>query len=94
MKNIPRSPGRPKGSPNKATAAAREAIAKFVDGNADRLQEWLDKVAEKDPEKAFGMFQSVIEYHIPKLARSELTGANGGPLAYESVERRVVDPGN
>jgi len=30
--------GRQAGTPNKATLAAREAIAAFVDGNADRLQ--------------------------------------------------------
>ena len=82
---------RPKGTPNKATQAARDAIAAFVDGNAGRLQGWLDRVADgvqdvdgkwvvkPDPEKAFSMFQSVVEYHVPKLARTELTGADGGP---------------
>lgn len=82
---------RPKGSPNKSTQAAREAIAAFVDGNAGRLQGWLDRVAEgvtddegkyivkPNPEKAFEMFQSVVEYHVPKLARTEMTGADGGP---------------
>lgn len=77
--------GRPKGAQNKATLAAREAIAKFVDGNAHLLQEWLDKIAKKDPERAFTLFQSVIEYHVPKLARSELTGAGGIPLAPPTV---------
>ena len=33
-----------------------------------------------DPEKAYNLFQSVVEYHVPKLARSEVTGPNGGPL--------------
>lgn len=65
--------GRPKGIPNKATARAREAIAEFVDGNAHRLTEWLDRVAEKDPAEAFKLYQSVIEYHIPKLQRTENT---------------------
>lgn len=27
---------------------------------------------EPDPQKAFELFQSVIEYHVPKLARSEV----------------------
>ncbi len=82
---------RPKGTPNRATARAREAIAAFVDGNASRLQGWLDKgadgviddegkyIVKPDPQKAFEMFQSVVEYHVPKLARTELTGADGGP---------------
>lgn len=80
--------GRPKGAPNKTTQAAREAIAMFVEGNAHRLTGWLDQVANGVPEadikpnpaKAFEMFQSVVEYHIPKLARTELTGENGGPV--------------
>jgi hypothetical protein len=109
--------GRPKGSgrypgvPNKATADARAAIAAFVDGNAHRLQDWLDAVAtgvpaldtsgeqvydddtgrpiylvSPNPEKAFTMFQSVIEYHVPKLARTEMTGANGGPLSVAALD--------
>lgn len=98
MSNLPKKgPGRPAGSPNKATANAREAIALFVDGNAHRLTEWLDSVANgvkaEDPEtgeeryvvppnpaKAFDMFQSVVEYHIPKLARTELAGDKENPL--------------
>ena len=80
--------GRPKGSPNKATQTAREAIALFVDGNAHRLTGWLDQVANGDhendikpnPIKAFEMWQSVVEYHVPKLARTELTGKDGGPV--------------
>jgi hypothetical protein len=79
--------GRPSGVPNKVTQEARQAIASFVDGNAHRLAEWLDAVAEGDPTndikpnpaKAFELFQSVVEYHVPKLARSEVTGADGGP---------------
>lgn len=65
-------PGRPKGVQNRATVDARAAIGMFVENNAGRLQEWLDKIAEQDPEKAFTLFQSVIEYHVPKLARRDL----------------------
>lgn len=71
-KSRPPTSGRKKGSENKATLAAREAIGLFVDNNAHRLQAWLDQIALNDPEKAFSLFQSVIEYHVPKLARSEM----------------------
>ena len=86
--------GRPKGVPNKATSMAREAIAKFVDGNAHKMQEWLEQVAKgvkndddkfivpPNPEKAFGMLQSVMEYHLPKLARSEQVGDANQPIVH------------
>ncbi len=77
--------GRPKGSPNKSTAQAREAIAAFVDGNADRLNKWLDQIESEDGSKdAFNCFTSLLEYHVPKLTRSELTGANGGAIKTET----------
>lgn len=87
-KQVKNNLGRPKGSPNKATQDARQAIAAFVEGNAHRLTGWLDQVAngvpeadiKPNPEKAFQMFQSVVEYHVPKLARTELTGKDGGPV--------------
>ncbi len=69
--------GRAPGTPNKATLEARQAIALFVDENAHRLTEWLDRVAEENPAKAFELFQSVVEYHVPKLARTEHTGIDG-----------------
>jgi hypothetical protein len=77
-------PGRPKGLPNKATLAAREAIAAFVDNNADRLQGWLDQIAEeKGPQAAFDCFSTLLEYHVPKMSRTELTGQDGAPLVVE-----------
>lgn len=73
--------GRPKGMENKATKNAREAIGRFVDGNADRLQAWLDKIAAEDGARAaFGCFSDLLEYHVPKLSRSELTGKDGADL--------------
>jgi len=73
--------GRRKGSLNRATSNAREAIARFVDGNIDRLEDWLDEIAEKDGAKdAFRCFMDVVEYHVPKLQRTEVTGVDGKDL--------------
>jgi hypothetical protein len=72
--------GRPKGVPNKSTAKARAAIADFVNGNVDRLNGWLDQIAEEEPKEAFKCFMSVIEYNLPKLARQELVGDKDNPL--------------
>lgn len=71
--------GRPKGIANKATQDARAAIAEFVDGNADRLVGWLDLIAQDDPKEAFKCFMSVVEYHIPKLARTDNTNTHQNP---------------
>jgi len=88
VKSRKKAGGRTSGTPNKTTQQAREAIALFVDGNAHRLAEWLDEVANGIPEadikpnpaKAFELFQSVVEYHVPKLARTEITGADEGAI--------------
>lgn len=72
--------GRPKGSPNKATASAREAIAAFVELNVPRMQGWLDAIAVDDPKGAIDRVMAICEYHIPKLARTEHTGGDGGPI--------------
>jgi hypothetical protein len=83
-KGIKTGGGSRKGIPNKSTAQAREAIALFVDGNADRLQGWLDQIAEdKGPQAAFDCFTSLLEYHVPKLARHEHTGQNGDKIKVE-----------
>ena len=108
----PPGSGRTPGVPNKATRDARLAIAAFVDNNADRMQEWLDKVASgvprvdaegnqrydddgeplwlvpPNPERAFAMLRDVVEYHVPKLARSELTGAGGGPIGVAAIDMK------
>lgn len=80
--------GRPKGIPNKSTATVREAIATLLERNADKMDEWLQMVAYGDdslglrpaPDKALDIMQKMAEYHIPKLARTEVTGAEGGDV--------------
>ncbi len=70
-------PGRPKGMPNKATSKVREAIAELLERNAGNMDRWLNEVADKDPYKALDLMQKLSEYHIPKLARTEVTGKDG-----------------
>jgi hypothetical protein len=85
--------GRPKGVGNKSTGMAREAIARFVDANAHKMEEWLVAVSDgvqdeetkkwlvhPNPEKAFNMLQAVMEYHVPKLARTEVVGDVDQPM--------------
>ena len=97
-KGIAKTGGRKNGSANKATAAARAAVRLFVDGNAHKLQAWLDHIAEgvpankktgakaipPDPGKAFTLFMSLVQYYVPKLTRTDIT--SGG----KSLPRNVV----
>jgi hypothetical protein len=62
---------------------------------APRLLKWLDEIYEQDgPKEAWKCFMDVIEYHIPKLARVEHTGEDGGAIKttvkHEIVFRPVV----
>lgn len=55
-----------------------DKIADGVEGPPELDEETGEKVKtyliEPDPQKAFELFQSVIEYHVPKLARTEVSG--------------------
>lgn len=62
-------PGRPVGSPNRATTEVREALAELVVGNVPRLQEWLDRLAKHNPKAAFEVYVKLTEFCLPKLAR-------------------------
>lgn len=86
-------PGRGKGNPNKATILAREAVAKLVDNNAHRLEGWLDEIAadpKHGPIAAWKCMMDVIEYHIPKLARTELTGKDGEPIETKEMSENEI----
>lgn len=93
------------GSPNRSTADARAAIARFVDRNTSRLQGWLDKIADgvrdpKDskkyliapnPQRAFELATSVMEFHIPKLSRKEISGPLGGAIPVANANQQITD---
>jgi len=77
--------GRPPGSPNKATSAVREAIARMAEENSENFIGWLNQVAASNPEKACDIYLKAIEYHIPKLARTEVTGNDNGPVIMKVI---------
>lgn len=81
-KGTPKPPnsGRRKGVPNKSTRDVREAIAEFAQANVDQMSEWLEAIP--DPARRMDLYLRAIEYHIPKVARTEITGADGGPVAF------------
>jgi hypothetical protein len=72
--------GRPKGAENKATKRVREAIANFAEVNVENFSKWVTRVAEDDPKGAADLFLKAIEYHLPKLQRTEVTGLEGDDI--------------
>lgn len=94
----PKTGGRQPGTPNKATAKCRETIALIADGMADEFEHWLRRTADgdvdagikPDPKGAADLYLKAIEYHIPKLARTEHTGEGGGPV--KTVSRVELAP--
>ncbi|NBV87791.1 MAG: hypothetical protein EBS01_16320 [Verrucomicrobia bacterium] len=81
-KGSPKPPnsGRKAGVPNKSTRDVREAIAEFARANVDQMSEWLEAIP--DPARRLDLYLRAIEYHIPKVARTEITGPDGGPVAF------------
>lgn len=77
--------GRQKGVPNKITTDVRMAFAELLQGRMGKLGGWIDKVAETDPGRAADLLMRAAEYHIPKLARSEIAT----PAGHELVVRVV-----
>lgn len=66
--------GRPKGSPNKVTKAAKDAIAEAAEslGGVERLVNW----AKEDPLNERAFWSSIY----PKLLPLQVTGEGGGPV--------------
>ena len=75
--------GSRKGIPNRATADARKAISAFVNNNSGLLQELLDEIRQVEgPLAAFNCIKDLIEYHVPKLSRTESTVNVNGQDAF------------
>ena len=75
--------GRPKGSQNVKTKAIREAYKEFIENNAPKFEEWLERVAETNPAKAIELVSNLSDYVLPKLARTEIVGDEEQPLSID-----------
>ena len=76
--------GREAGTPNKSTRMVREAIARMAEDNVEEFVGWMREI--EDPAKRCDIYLKAIEYHIPKLARTELASPDGGPIAVSVVK--------
>jgi hypothetical protein len=84
--------GRKPGVPNKATQEAREAVKAILDSNLPFIQSWIQQTADgimddqtgkyivqPNPAKACEIVQNLVEYSVPKLARTEVVGDKKAP---------------
>lgn len=78
--NVTNPLGRPKGVPNKATEAMRNALAEFFHRNASELDSLFQQIKADSPREAFKAVMETAEYVLPKLARQEHTGKDGGAI--------------
>lgn len=90
--------GRAKGTVNKDTREFRETVTALLQNNAENVQIWLSQVAnghgevKADPGRALDLMAKLAEYAAPKLARTEHTGLDGGPMKQEQrIEVHIVD---
>lgn len=72
--------GRVAGTPNKTTKDVREAIAVFALANVDKMGDWLNSI--DDPAKRLDLYLRALEYHVPKLARTEHAGDKEAPIRH------------
>ena len=58
------------------------AFAAFMDLNLPKVQALWDQLAKDDPKGALQLLLDISERLVPKLARTEVVGEDGGPIEY------------
>jgi hypothetical protein len=78
--------GRPKGSPNKTTATAKDIIASAADilGGVDRLVAWTKEAPENE--------RAYWAQIFPKLLPLQVAGDPNAPLTHKIVREFVSAP--
>jgi hypothetical protein len=64
--------GRPKGALNRSTEQMKVTLARAANNTLNTIAEDLEKIRKKDPERAIELSLKMMEYVLPKLARTEV----------------------
>ena len=75
-----------------ATASLREAFTELLEDNMGILPELLDKVAEKNPQKALDRMLKLSEFVLPKLRAIEVNNESEEAM-HTSLNINIIDTG-
>jgi hypothetical protein len=66
------SKGRPPGALNRSTEQMKLTLARAVNNTLNTLSDDLEKIRQKDPERAVELAIKLMEFTVPKLSRTEM----------------------
>jgi hypothetical protein len=66
------SKGRPVGALNRSTEQMKITLARAVNNTLNTLSEDLEKIRQRDPERAVELAIKLMEFTVPKLSRTEM----------------------
>jgi hypothetical protein len=89
-----RQNGRPPGALNRSTEQMKLTIARAVNSTLNTIQEDLEEIKKRDPEKAMDLALKLMEYALPKLSRTEMKGEIDHRIQQISINinRKDIEP--
>ncbi|MFI3265424.1 MAG: hypothetical protein SNG38_09010 [Rikenellaceae bacterium] len=84
----PKTGGRQKGTPNRATSTTREWISQLLDSNREQIEQDLQKLEPKD---RLQVLEKFMQYAVPKIQRMELTGRDEKDLIPANLQKNMQD---
>ena len=87
------SKGRPKGALNRSTEEMKLTLARATNNVLSTLNTDLENIKKKDPAKAIELAMKLMEYTLPKLSRTEVSGEINQRIQQISVniQQKVID---
>jgi hypothetical protein len=80
--------GRQKGTPNRTTVAARDVALEFLNRRTPEELDALWTAAKgESATRALATWMGALEFVMPKLGRTEVTGKDGDPVRVVVVDR-------
>jgi hypothetical protein len=85
--------GRKPGSLNRSTEEMKLTIARATNNVLSTINKDLEDIKKKDPAKALELAFKLLEYSLPKLSRTEMSGEINQKIQQISVniQQKVVD---